>query len=211
MPRTEPFDKFPAEYEAWFERHRFVYLSELEAVRHFIPKGKKGIEVGIGTGRFALPLGIEFGIEPSTSMRDFATRMGLDVRDGVAEKIPVPDQSFDFALMVTTVCFIDDPLKSFDEVRRIVKPKGLFVIGLVDKHSALGRTYEAFKSENKFYRIATFYSPNEVIDYLGKTGFNDIKVVQTVFGKLESINAVQPFKPGYGEGAFVVICSTRSA
>ncbi|MDZ7623702.1 MAG: hypothetical protein U5J96_04540 [Ignavibacteriaceae bacterium] len=72
MPRTEPFDKHAVEYEKWFNEHKYVYESEVEAVRHFIPAGKRGIEIGIGTGRFAIPFGIKEGIEPSGVMGYFA-------------------------------------------------------------------------------------------------------------------------------------------
>jgi len=77
MARTEPFDAYLNDYEDWFNEHKYVYKSELEAVRHFIPQNKKGIEIGIGTGRFALPFGIKEGVEPSLSMRNFAAQKGL--------------------------------------------------------------------------------------------------------------------------------------
>ena len=205
MPRTQPFDEYLDEYEEWFQRNRFAYLSEVEAVRHFVPKGKRSIEIGIGTGRFALPLGIGEGVEPSGAMRTLAIRHGLTVYDGVAEDLPLPDHSYEFALMVTTICFLDDIASSFEEVKRILKSDGLFVIGMVDSDSRLGRDYEKIKDQNRFYRIASFYSTDEVIHHLERNGFGEIEVVQTVFGDLRSIRQIQPFKEGYGEGGFVVI------
>ena len=32
MPRTKPFDQHPVEYEKWFNKHKYVYESEVEAV-----------------------------------------------------------------------------------------------------------------------------------------------------------------------------------
>lgn len=205
MARTEPFDKYINDYEQWFEENKYVYLSEVNAVKHFIPKSKKGIEIGIGTGRFALPLGITEGIEPSLVMRNFAINKGLKVIEGVAEKLPLVDNSFDFVLMVTTICFVDDIEKSFREASRILKTGGSFIIGLVDKESPLGKIYEDMKAQNKFYSFATFYSVNEIVKHLDKSGFSDIQTVQTVFGQLTEIQNIQMFKEGYGEGGFVVI------
>jgi hypothetical protein len=37
MPKIEPFDKYYQKYENWFEKYKFVYLSELEAIRNYIP------------------------------------------------------------------------------------------------------------------------------------------------------------------------------
>jgi len=210
MAKTEPFDKHMVEYEEWFTEHKYVYESELEAVRHFIPKNKKGIEIGIGTGRFAIPLGIKEGVEPSGVMRYFAIYKGLDALKGTAEELPLPDESFDFALMVTTICFVDDAEKAFCEIKRILKPGGSFIIGLVDKNSQLGKTYENFKEQNIFYRIATFYSTEEVIKLLKENGFSNIEIIQTVFGKLESINCIQSYKKGHGEGGFVVLKATKA-
>jgi len=210
MARTEPFDKYLNNYEDWFEEHKYVYESELEAVRHFIPKKKKGIEIGIGTGRFALPLGIREGVEPSAAMRHFVMLKELKVYDGIAEELPLTDQSYDFALMVTTICFVDDVVKSFKEVKRILKPGGSFVIGLVDKNSPLGKIYEGMKEQNKFYRFATFYSVDEVKEVLEKNGFTNFQVIQTVFGELDKIQNLQMFKEGYGEAGFVVIKAIKS-
>ncbi len=205
MARTEPFDKYIDDYEAWFKRHFHVYRSEVEAVRNFIPKKQKGIEIGIGTGRFAIPLEIKEGVEPSDAMRNYSLQLGLTVYNGTAENLPLEDDAYDFALMVTTICFVDDVNKSFSEVRRILKPGGSFIIGLVDKNSPLGKIYEEMKDQNKFYRYATFYSTDEIRRFLLENKFHNIEIVQTVFGNLDEINDIQPFKEGYGEGGFVVI------
>lgn len=209
MARTEPFDKYLNEYEQWFEENHYVYLSEVDAVKHFIPNDKKVIEIGIGTGRFALPLGITEGVEPSLVMRNFAVNKGLKVIEGVAEELPLTDNSYDFALMVTTICFVDDVEKSFREASRILKTGGSLVIGLVDKKSPLGKIYEDMKAQNKFYRFAVFYSIDEVINHLNNIGFKDLKIVQTVFGEMSEIKNVQEFKEGYGEGGFVVIKAVK--
>jgi len=76
MAKTAPFDEYYQLYEEWFEDNMFAYLSELKAVKHFIPPGKKGVEIGSGSGRFALPLGIKIGIEPSFKMRELAVSRG---------------------------------------------------------------------------------------------------------------------------------------
>ena len=209
MARTEPFDKYLDEYEQWFEEHHFVYESELEAVGQFIPKGGKGIEIGIGTGRFALPFGIKEGVEASCVMRHFATHKGLEVYDGIAEELPLPDEIYDFVLMVTTICFVDNINKAFHEVRRILKPGGNFIIGFVDRDSPLGKTYGAIKDQNKFYRYATFYSTDEIKKMLERNWFRNIEVIQTVFGELPYIHNLQRFKKGYGEGGFVVMNATK--
>ena len=210
MPRTGPFDAHSKAYEEWFSRNPYVYRSELEAVAHFIPAGGDGLEIGAGSGRFAEPLGIKVGVEPSREMRKLARSRGIRVFNSVAEKLPFPDGRFDFALMVTTICFLDDIEKSFEEARRVLRKGGLFVIGFVDRDSPLGRIYQQRKEENLFYREATFYGCGEVVSLLQRSGFEAPRVVQTVFGALEEIHRVQDFRSGHGEGGFVVIRAVAS-
>jgi len=59
MKRIAPFEKHAKEYDAWFDENKLVYLSELEAVKSMLPEGGTGIEIGVGTGRFASQLGIK--------------------------------------------------------------------------------------------------------------------------------------------------------
>jgi SAM-dependent methyltransferase len=210
MARTQVFDRYHDEYENWFETHHAVYISEIVALRRMVPARGKGVEIGIGTGRFALPLGIWEGVEPSREMRRLASLRGLKVHDAVAEALPFRNGSFDFALMVTTVCFLDDVMKAFREVRRILVPHGCFVVGLVDGDSPLGRRYRAMKSVSPFYRIATMYSADEVIGFLLKTGFKEVETVQTIFGDLEDIQQAQTSLRGYGEGGFVAIGAMKT-
>ena len=37
MPRIEPFEAHAERYDAWFERHQASYVSELLALRPFVP------------------------------------------------------------------------------------------------------------------------------------------------------------------------------
>lgn len=209
MAKVKPFEKHAIEYEDWFTKHRFAYESELQAVKQHLPQSKIGIEIGVGSGRFAVPLGIRLGLEPSIQMSKIAQRRGIEVVGGVAEAIPFSNSTFDFALMVTTICFVDDIEASFKEAHRILKPSGCLTIGFIDRNSRIGRPYEQHKENNVFYRVATFYSVAEVICLLDKTGFRDLRFSQTIFKNLPDIDSTEPTKPGYGEGSFVVVQATK--
>ena len=51
------FDQRAEEYDRWFDEHPAIYLSELNALRMAACHGI-GLEMGVGTGRFAMPLGV---------------------------------------------------------------------------------------------------------------------------------------------------------
>ena len=205
MAKTKVFDENLNEYEQWFVSNEYVYKSELQAVQKAIPENKKGIEIGIGSGLFAKPLGIEEGIDPSSKMRKKARERNLKVIDAVAEDLPHPDASKDFALVVTTICFVDDIYKSFQEAHRVLKQNGYLIIGFVDKNSSLGEFYLEHRDESLFYRDAIFFGTEEVYELLKKTGFRIEKTYQTVFGKIDEIKEIQKIMEGYGKGSFVVI------
>lgn len=205
MSKTEPFEKYTDQYENWFEKNRYVYKSEINAIREILPDFKDGIEIGVGSGRFAEPLGIKFGIEPSYKMRKIAQSRGIEAVDSAAENLPFKDCSFDLALMVTTLCFLDDERKAFVEIYRILKPGGYFINGFVDKNSKVGSVYQKNKQKSIFYREAIFFTTEEVVKILKEVGFKNFEFRQTVFNTLDRIKQVEKIKEGYGEGSFIVI------
>jgi SAM-dependent methyltransferase len=202
-PAAEPFKSQVRQYDKWYDKHIHAYLSELHAIGKFLPNDGIGIEVGLGTGRFAEPCGIKEGVEPSSSMREIAANRGINVIHGTAERLPYKDIRYDFVLMVT-ICYFNDVSKAFREAHRVLKRNGLLIIGFIDKDSVIGQDYAARK-QNIFYQNATFYSYDKVIDLLKKTGFKVEAVNQTLFGPLNEISDLQDLKEGHGEGSFVVI------
>jgi ubiquinone/menaquinone biosynthesis C-methylase UbiE len=59
-----PFDKYAKEYDKWFDENKIIYESEIEAIKKHILKGE-GLEIGVGTGRFAVPFNIKIGVDIS--------------------------------------------------------------------------------------------------------------------------------------------------
>ena len=203
MAKIESFEKYSQEYDKWFIENQNIYLAELNAMKELVPSDRLGVEIGVGTGRFALPLGIKVGVDPSKKMAEISRNQRIQVYEAVAEQLPFNNKTFDFVLMVTTICFVDDILKSFQESYRILKNDGFIIIGFVDKESKLGKQYQLKRDKSKFYKYANFYSVNEVIDFLRKTNFENVVIKQTVFpsqtGRIDTV------EDGYGEGGFVII------
>lgn len=210
MAKTEPFEKEALKYDQWFDEHRAAYESELEAIRRLLPEGS-GIEVGVGSARFAAPLGIKLGVEPSPEMRRLAFARGVEAVDGVAERLPFMPNWFGFVLMVNVLCFTDDPEAALGEARRVLRKGGHLVLAFIDKASPLGKTYEEKKARSAFYKQARFFSADEVKAYLERAGFVEVTFVQTIFNDPDSINAPEPVKEGHGEGGFVVVRARKEA
>lgn len=201
------FDDHVAEYEEWYDRYPLVFKSEVEALREMLPEGEKlrGIEVGVGTGRFSQALGIREGVDPSEGMGALALERGIEVMKGTAEHLPYSDHRYDLVLMNFCISYFHDMYVPFREASRVLNLDGALIIGFIDRNSTIGQYYEAHKPESTFYRQANFYDVDKVIRELKDSGFKHTSIRQTLFGPLDSITEFQPSKPGYGEGSFVVI------
>lgn len=209
LTATAPFDALHEQYDAWFERHDAAYLSELLAVRALLPAGGLGLEVGLGTARFAAPLGVRVGVDPSMEMLARAARRGTAAVRAVAEALPFGASAFDHVLIVTTICFVDEARLMLTEAARVLKPGAPVVIGFIDRESPIGAAYLARQAQSPFYRHATFFSAAEVDYLLRAARFARPAWVQTLFRPLDQISEIQPVRPGRGEGSFVVVRAQR--
>lgn len=209
MDGIEVFEKYCREYDQWFIEHEKLYLSELKTIRSLMPPFKRGLEIGVGTGMFAQPLGIQTGLEPSGNMAEKARRRGIDVHRGIAEKMPFEDESFDLALMITTICFVSDALQSLKEAYRVLEKGGCLILGFIDKESDMGREYHDRKEKSRFYRPATFFSSNDVISLLKDAGFSDLSSKQSLF-KDKGVPDTENIRDGCGSGSFVAIKALKN-
>ena len=209
LPGITLFNRFAREYDDWFVENSFAYLPEVEAIRRFIPNTGLGVEIGAGTGRFSTPFGIKIGIEPAKGMARLAQSRGLHMIRALAEDLPFKDESIDYILMVTVICFLTDLPTAIKEIRRVLKPGGRLIIGFIDRESRLGRNYESMKDSSRFYKRATFYSVSQVMDVLTAIGFSDFQVCQTIFTNPGDMVRCDPVCEGHGEGSFVVLMGTR--
>lgn len=205
MSLTTPFESEHQRYDLWFERHIAAYHSELLAVRALLPWRGLGLSIGVGTGRFAAPLGVQIGLDPVSAMLDYAMKRGITAVQGTAEALPFRNASFHYILSITTICFVKDVIAMLYEAKRVLKPGGILVLGFIDRETKFGQRYLIHQADNVFYREATFYSAAEVQRLLSETGFIQLCWVQTLFSSLEEISQVEPLRTGYGQGAFVVV------
>ncbi|WP_292463625.1 class I SAM-dependent methyltransferase [Methanolobus sp.] len=204
-----PFDIYAEKYDRWYEEHRPVYESELEAIRELLPAviPGKSLEIGAGTGRFASALSLSYGLDPSRKMLEMAEKRGLGRIQGVAEELPLKSSSMELILMVTSLCFINAE-KALHDIYRVLAPGGELFVAFIERDSPLGEEYQKKVSKNSFYRNATFYSAGELIDLLLECGFLEPAIRQTLFRSLHEIETVEKPEEGFGKGSFVVIRTT---
>lgn len=200
----DAFDLVAPSYDAWFEQNPLAYASELAALQRFWPSAEDSLEIGIGTGRFALPLGIRQGLEPSPGMAAQARAKGLRVTEGVAQSLPFEKDAFEAVLICTVFCFVKDLNPVLREAFRVLRPGGLLVLAELDLTTPLVKSYDQFKEHDALYRHASFHTAGEFEQGLLEAEFEIEDRCQTVFGDPTLMTVVDPIKTGHGEGAFIV-------
>jgi len=211
MLNIEVFDKYVEDYEAWYDKYPEVYKSELAVIKEQLakmPENIRGIEVGVGTGRFAQPLGIKEGIEPSEEMGKIALNRNIEILKGTAEHLPYGDLQFDFVLFVT-ICHLDNIKLAIKQAHRVLKNKGSIIIGFLEKEQSIAKEYTERRKFSTFFKKSNFYTVNFIKRILEEAGFKNLEFNQTLFGDLDTIKEEQIPKPGYGEGSFVVVKATK--
>ena len=177
MADRDVFERFAEDYDRWFEERPAKYHAELARIRHFLSHpDTRSIEVGVGSGRFAGPLGIPLGLEPSIPLARIARERGVEVILGKGEAIPIRDGACPLALLVTVICFLDDPVPVFLEVRRILAPQGTLVTGLLEREGEVARKYRHDEGKHRFLSRARFYSSGESQALLEQAGFSVTEV-----------------------------------
>ncbi len=203
------FEKKWRQYDKWFEKNKEIYLSEIEALKRIVPKGF-GLEIGVGTGRFAQPLGVEIGLDPSLNMLKIARERGMKVIQGLGELLPFKNESFEVATIIVTLCFVKEPLKVLREAKRILKKKGVLILGVINKDSKWGIFYETKKRKSKFYKVANFYSAQQVLQLASEAGLRFCGAYQTLFQGPDDFEEIEKPKKGFKEGGFIALEFTKN-
>jgi SAM-dependent methyltransferase len=134
-------------YDHWFDKpkNRFIASLEFQLMLDMLKpiRGYSILDIGCGTGASLLPFldrGLQItGIDPSPYMLDVAgKKVGhrVDLHRGFAEDLPFDDNSFNYACLITTLEFVEDPKKAIEEACRVTKDR--IFIGVLNKHALKG-------------------------------------------------------------------------
>jgi SAM-dependent methyltransferase len=136
-----------ARYDAWYHTARGAWIGEREfelLARALAPRpGETLLDVGCGTGHFtrlfAQRAGVRVvGLDSELDWLRFAAARrsaGADYVAGRAERPPFRDASFDLAIAVTSLCFIDAQEAALREIVRVTRRR--LALGLLNRRSLL--------------------------------------------------------------------------
>ena len=211
-------------YEQWLKNGRTHQTTEFEnqlMVDMLKPlRGESLLDIGCGTGTSLLPfveMGLETtGLDASPYMLDIALQKlehRVDLYRGVAEDLPFEDNSFNHAIMVTTLEFVDDPLKAIEEACRVTKDR-LF-LGVLNRYAFKGieRRLKGIFSRT-IYNHAKFFSIWELKQMLQSVA-GDIPIdwrtlyqLPSISGRLTQNLEQSSFVQKFPFGAFMGVVAT---
>ena len=179
------FDSHASEYDAWYdtEAGKAIFTMEVNCLKPLLYGcGRPYLEVGVGSGRFAEALGIEYGVDPALSLMHMAKVRGIKGTEATSEKLPFPDKIFGGLLMAFTLCFLDNPQKALQEAWRVLQPEGGLVLGLILRNSPWAEFYASKGREgHPIYSKARYFSKDEVESLLRVCGFKVLDYRSTLF------------------------------
>ncbi len=169
-----------------------------------MPSGM-GLEIGVGTGRFASPLSVRYGLDPSFNMLKLAKKRNINVIQGAGENLPFKNESFHFVLIVFTIELVDDPPLFLKEAVRTLKKDGALILGIMDRDSQWGKFYKQKAAQGKSYSDFSFLTPEEVLEVFKSINVEFEEAFQTLFQPPPDIKDIEQPKRGFGRGGFVVL------
>lgn len=161
----------PEQYDAWYRTPRGAWIGDVE-FRMLVgmlraQPGDTLLDVGCGTGYFSRRFAREAaltvtGIDPDREWLAYARQQaqpGEQFVEGRAEQLPFEDRSFDGAVSVTALCFIDEQRHALQEMLRVTRRR--VVLGLLNRNSLLHRQVGR-RGGVGGYRGAHWHTPAEL-------------------------------------------------
>jgi len=218
---VEIFDYWPEKYDQWFQTPigRLVEGYEGQLILSMLKpsSGEFILDAGCGTGVFTGHLlereaGV-VGLELSRPMliRTMFKSKGrrfLSVQ-GDMRNLPFADGSFDKAVSVTAIEFIENARVAVEEMFRVTKPGGIIVVATLNSLSPWAhRRKEAGKKGHPIFRHALFRSPEEMAGLSRVEG-----IIETAihFEKTDDLDLAQKIEregreSGLSTGALLAAC-----
>ncbi len=154
-------------------------------------EGESVLEVGFGNGKLIPEVlkrarsVIYCGVDYSETMVDEAKRNNtakiqlgvIELIHGTIEELYYRNETFDKIVTVNTLYFWDNPAKALYELKRVLKPGGVLVIGFRDRDLVKNMPFTKFGF--------TLYSGEEAIKIVKDADFGSVKLETKVEPEIE--------------------------
>ncbi len=119
-----------------------------------------------------------------------------------SEKLSFANESIENVFAITSIEFLENQEKGIEEIYRVLKPKGYFLIGCLNINSYIGKT----KNENEIFKNANFFNAKSLTKILIKFGIPKIEGCALIDENLDILDFTSKIESErlINEGAFLV-------
>lgn len=154
-------------------------------------KNKKVLDVGAGTGRISLELfslGAQVtALDVSEKILEVLKRKNKKIATvvGEAENLPFENESFDLVVSAFLIVHLKDPARFFDEVYRVLKPGGIFLVTNINQKEP-----PIVKTQIGNIQIKSYYHrPEKIREILSDLAFS-IEKEEMIFEREVWVNQI---------------------
>ena len=154
------YDDLSFSYPKYWQKRKYEHFSEAIALKRLfelIPSSSRGdlIDIGAGFGRLAEIYLKSFKrcvlIDPSRKLltrakKNLKGEKNVEFRLGTVEKIPFKEGIFDLVVMIRVAHHLEDLEKAFNEISRVLKPGGFFILEFANKNHFKAKLFSPFSS-----------------------------------------------------------------
>jgi ubiquinone/menaquinone biosynthesis C-methylase UbiE len=156
-------------FDSYMKKYPKLYDHLAEVIKKNTQTSGTIVDIGCGTGLLLLsihkilPQAKLIGIEPSNEMRKIALKnvqlKNTIIKKGTSEKTTLSDSSVDVLVSRFSLPYWKNPETSFQELFRILKPKGTLIL------EALNKEYPSWKLSMIKWQMIFKRAPSTVISY----------------------------------------------
>jgi ubiquinone/menaquinone biosynthesis C-methylase UbiE len=188
------FNELSGFYDFWYDTPLGAYADRVEkrAFRSFLkglPSNTLVLDLGTGTGvllqfllqkRFEV-IGIDFSKDMIEKTKEKIGKKQGTLVLGDIENLPFQKETFDIVTAMTTLEFVKNVKKLLQEIRRVLKSGGQFILGVLTSLSSwsFDRKIRGIVSKDIF-SYAKFYNSFELIKLLRSAKFSKIDIKSAV-------------------------------
>lgn len=190
------YDRLAADYA----KHRRAHPGVVRGLAGALTGASRALDVGCGTGNYLVALRDAtgcalWGVEPSGEMRARAAAQApwATLVEGRAERLPVPDASFDLVYSVDVIHHVADRAASFREATRVLRPGGR-VCTVTDSEDMirLRRPQSVYFPESVEPELKRYPSIAALVALMRDAGFTDVREEATEFAY--PVTSAQPYR-----------------
>jgi SAM-dependent methyltransferase len=163
---------------AW-QRARFRIITSLAR-----GSGLK-LDIGCGSSKILQSLDRCVGFDIATRKLRYMARYGKPLVEGTLFTLPFRDGSFDTVICSEVIEHVPEGLAPFTEMKRVLKPDGLLVLGTPDYGRRLWRViegvYERIVPGGYAVEHITHYTRDSLVDLVERLGFQ-VESESYIFG-----------------------------